>query len=140
MSATRKNGIKGSVDGGSGLIPIKSWEATFSVEVADASSSDDAGFARSTPGNKSCKGTVACLWDAALETTDQPTELEEGDVVTLKLYPSDGPDPDGTPGYFTMSALITEKPVSCKENNTVAWSFSFVNKGAYEWVPSEEGT
>jgi hypothetical protein len=127
MAVTRKNGIKGKVMVGTVTIPIKSWEATFSVEVADASSTDGAGFSDSTPGNKSIKGTVACLWDATQELEAKPTQLEEGDEVTLLLYPSD------VLGYWSVPALITERPVSCKENNTVAWSFSFVGQGAYTW-------
>jgi len=107
-------------------IPITGWEGTKSVGVADAGVND--GYTNAVAGNKSFRGTVNCVWDSALETADEPTQLEEGDEIILILFPSSGR------GYWTVPCVITEEPIRVQGNAASAWSFSFQNRGAYAWV------
>lgn len=140
MSVTRKNGNKGRVKviiapAGAVEIPIKGWNMTMTAVAADATTNADAGFDNVTPGNKKATGSVSCLWDKELEGNAIPTSaLEAGMEVTLQLFPTPA-DGSAATGYYSVPAMITEQPISCTQNETIAWSFNFTNQGAWEWVP-----
>jgi hypothetical protein len=134
MAVTRSHGNKGTVQfvlspAGAAPLPIKSWECTKTCAAADATTSEDAGYDNVTAGNKKMTGSAACLWDKSKDGDARPTELQEGDEVVLQLYPTAGT------GYYNVPALITDVPVRVSNTESAAWSFSFVNMGAWAWVP-----
>jgi len=111
-------------------IPIKGFDFTPSVPADDATTNAEGGFTNATAGNMKGTGSVTCLWDKDLEGEACPTEVAAGQEVTLHLHPSDGG------GYWNVPALITDVPVRVTENTTTGWTFNFVNRGAFMWVPA----
>lgn len=110
-------------------VPISGWEGTKSVDADDASTNADDKFSNVTAGYKHFNGTVTCLWDSSRNDLDEPLEVEEGDKVTLRLYPD-----NVTGGYWNVPALVTEINMKSQKGASVGWTFQFKNRGAYSWV------
>jgi hypothetical protein len=124
--STPLSGVAGKVVSGSTDMDVSGWSGEFEVDTFDSTTTADAGWESTTAAAKKVSGSFECFYTLAKKPTGATAGLTPGSTVTLRL--------DATSGEsYTGSALITKLSVKSKAKESVTFTASFKNVGAWTY-------
>jgi len=125
--ATHITGVEGQVSSEAQVVMgIDHWSADLSADSIETTDFDDAGWKTRIAGNRECVGTFEGNWDTDDDISADPPNLNEGQIVTLKLEIQDTTLPLQ---YLSFDALIQNVNIDVTQADKVRFTVSFESTG-----------
>ena len=108
------------------VLGIDSWSADLAADSVEVTDYQSDGWKEKISGNKECTGTFEGDWDTSQDISADPPDLNEGDIVSLKLEIQDTSLPLQN---LEFDALVTNVNIAVPQADKVRFTVTFESTG-----------